>query len=203
MIYYGCPKCEAAMSSPDSLAGQKEVCPNCGNVMFVPAAQAKAPAPAVPKPPSPPASRARLLWKGRPSHWYYVARYVLVGLMLLAAMIIAAAQVAPEYVPPIIIGVALILLLAAIIERISTHCTVTTQRVVLRTGLLSRSVKDIPIRSIREIQLKQGIIERLVNIGSVGFATAATAGVEVVFRGIPAPLKVKELVRKYSASGAE
>jgi len=36
MIYYGCPKCETPMSSPDSMAGRKESCPGCGNVVIVP-----------------------------------------------------------------------------------------------------------------------------------------------------------------------
>lgn len=36
MIYYGCPKCETPMSSPDSMAGRSESCPECGNVTRVP-----------------------------------------------------------------------------------------------------------------------------------------------------------------------
>jgi len=37
MIYYGCPKCQSPMASPESMAGQAETCPECGNVMTVPA----------------------------------------------------------------------------------------------------------------------------------------------------------------------
>lgn len=37
MIYYGCPACGTAMASPDSMAGQTEACPECGNVATVPA----------------------------------------------------------------------------------------------------------------------------------------------------------------------
>lgn len=36
MLYYGCPACGTAMSSPDSMAGQTEKCPECGNVAVVP-----------------------------------------------------------------------------------------------------------------------------------------------------------------------
>lgn len=39
MIYYGCPKCEAPMSSPESLVGEPQTCPQCGNVTMVPGAQ--------------------------------------------------------------------------------------------------------------------------------------------------------------------
>ena len=39
MIYYGCPKCGAAMGSPESMAGENETCPACGNVAIVPQKQ--------------------------------------------------------------------------------------------------------------------------------------------------------------------
>ena len=36
MIDFKCPKCQEHMSVPDSLAGQTETCPSCGNVTIVP-----------------------------------------------------------------------------------------------------------------------------------------------------------------------
>ena len=36
MIYFGCPKCQAAMAAPDGHTGQSETCPECGNVAVVP-----------------------------------------------------------------------------------------------------------------------------------------------------------------------
>ena len=36
MISYTCPKCGSSMSSPDSLAGQHEACPECGNITTIP-----------------------------------------------------------------------------------------------------------------------------------------------------------------------
>lgn len=40
MIYFGCPKCGAALAAPESQAGQTETCPECGNVAAVPTATA-------------------------------------------------------------------------------------------------------------------------------------------------------------------
>lgn len=37
MIYYGCAGCQAPMSSPDSLAGDTDVCKACGAQVAVPA----------------------------------------------------------------------------------------------------------------------------------------------------------------------
>ena len=36
MIFYGCPKCQPPMASPDSMAGQPETCAYCDNVAIVP-----------------------------------------------------------------------------------------------------------------------------------------------------------------------
>ncbi len=52
MIYYGCPNCQTPMASPDSLAGQADKCPACGNMARVPTVAASAPAPAPPPPPA-------------------------------------------------------------------------------------------------------------------------------------------------------
>ena len=45
MIYYGCPACSAAMASPESLAGQFDKCPACGQTAVVPLAVASLAAP--------------------------------------------------------------------------------------------------------------------------------------------------------------
>lgn len=36
MIEYACPQCGESMNSPDSMVGQAETCPACGNVTLVP-----------------------------------------------------------------------------------------------------------------------------------------------------------------------
>lgn len=54
MIYYGCPKCQAPMGSPESMAGTTETCPTCGNVTVVPSVAAPPPATRQPSPPPPP-----------------------------------------------------------------------------------------------------------------------------------------------------
>lgn len=36
MIHFRCPKCNDQLSVPDSMAGQSETCPNCGNAAVVP-----------------------------------------------------------------------------------------------------------------------------------------------------------------------
>ncbi len=43
MIDYKCPKCKESMSSPNSLAGQEDVCPICGCTAVVPQGEAEVP----------------------------------------------------------------------------------------------------------------------------------------------------------------
>lgn len=37
MIHFSCPRCSDTLSVPDSVGGQHETCPGCGNVCLVPA----------------------------------------------------------------------------------------------------------------------------------------------------------------------
>ena len=45
MICYHCPKCNESLSYPDSMSGEKETCPACGNVSFIPFKTAESPRP--------------------------------------------------------------------------------------------------------------------------------------------------------------
>ena len=57
MISYKCVKCGEPLEAPDSLAGQPETCPKCGNVCVVPAPPMPVSPPPLPVSPPPPIQR--------------------------------------------------------------------------------------------------------------------------------------------------
>ena len=81
-------------------------------------------------------------------------------------------------------------------DRISHHCKVTSQRAITREGLISRKVLEIELTHIRDIRLTQTFLQRIFGNGSVELSSAGREGAEVVFRGIPKPEEVKELIRR-------
>lgn len=75
-----------------------------------------------------------------------------------------------------------------------TKLTITTSRVVLRKGILSKSLNEVRHEHIRNVQLYQTFVQRLFNVGRLGISTAGQSGVEITVDGIPDPAQAKSLL---------
>lgn len=78
---------------------------------------------------------------------------------------------------------------------------VTSHRVIVRKGLISRDTNEIEIRHTREYKVKQGILERILNYGEIEISSAAGTGAEVRFFGIISPHELKEAIRRVRNGG--
>ena len=96
----------------------------------------------------------------------------------------------------IFIIIALILILYAIFGKLSRTYTITHKVVRSRIGIVSRNENEIKIDNIHEVGIRQGIFQRIFNVGNIFFASAATSGVEVIFDGIKDPAGVKNQVNQ-------
>lgn len=79
--------------------------------------------------------------------------------------------------------------------RFFSRYRVTLDSVVEEHGLFSKASSEIRIQDIRNIVVKQSFLDRVLRMGTVHFSSAAGNAVEVKFRKVAAPNKVKELVR--------
>jgi uncharacterized membrane protein YdbT with pleckstrin-like domain len=78
-----------------------------------------------------------------------------------------------------------------------TTVTVTTRDVIIKKGLFSVEVNQVGIRDIRSVNVKQNVIDRIVNIGDINIGTSGTSGIEIQISGIAKPTQVKDLILKY------
>jgi len=72
-------------------------------------------------------------------------------------------------------------------ERASRRYVLTSRRVVSVAGLLRQKVVDAPIGNVRQVTMYKSIPERLLGLGTLGFATAGTDGQDVIWRLIDRP----------------
>jgi uncharacterized membrane protein YdbT with pleckstrin-like domain len=79
----------------------------------------------------------------------------------------------------------------------ATTLTITTDRTRLRRGLLSKSITEVWHQDVRNVQLHQSFIQRILNVGRLGISSAGDSGVEISVSGIPHPEKAKELIDKH------
>ena len=116
------------------------------------------------------------LWEGRPSMLTFLGLWILVAVTIW-------------------FGLGLIFLGMIFWQYHSWKYTVTSQRVMIETGILVKSSNQLRIRDIRSINVtKSGLEGLLFGLGSLELSTAATADAEVVFRGIVNADKVRDLI---------
>ena len=99
-------------------------------------------------------------------------------------------------------GLALFVLLCVGVARFSCDYIVTDERVERVWGIFGRSSKEVRIRDIRAIDVRETGLTGILGIGTVDFSSAGTAGVEVQFEKIRRAHGVKQLVRELQKESA-
>jgi len=91
---------------------------------------------------------------------------------------------------------AVYLVLRIFYEHFAWRFTIDDDSIESRRGIIGRTVQSIRIEDLRNINVRQSLVERMLGVGSVDFSTAGGSGIEVVFFGIEDPLKLKEGVQQ-------
>jgi hypothetical protein len=78
-----------------------------------------------------------------------------------------------------------------------TKVIVTNKRVTYRVGIVSRETSEVQHKDVRNLQIDQGIVERLFNVGDIAISSSGQDDLEIVAEGIPDPDRVAAVVRKY------
>ena len=127
------------------------------------------------------------IYRQHPS-WLYFSGLLVLSAIVFVLMLSAEAGGGSIVLP------ALILMMAGF-GRYRRLYTVTSHRIMMRTGLIANNTNEMEIRHIRGINLRQGVTERLLGIGTLEIISAADGGAEVVFSGIRNPVAVKDQIR--------
>jgi uncharacterized membrane protein YdbT with pleckstrin-like domain len=77
---------------------------------------------------------------------------------------------------------------------VNTQLSVTNERVTFRTGILSKSIREIFLLDIRSVQISQRFLQRLLGTGWLEIASAASAEAEITIDGIPQAYDVKRII---------
>lgn len=79
---------------------------------------------------------------------------------------------------------------------ISTHYTITTERVRIVKGLLSKDREDIELVRIQDIDQTQGLGERLVNVGDISIHSHDPSHPQIMLDNVANVQEVHEILRK-------
>jgi hypothetical protein len=79
---------------------------------------------------------------------------------------------------------------------IGEHYTVTNERVRVERGVLSRRTDDIELVRLQDIDLSQGLTERMMNVGDITLRGSGAAELVLVLRNVREPDRVQEIIRR-------
>ena len=215
MALVACPECGQQISTSAA------ACPHCGR----PSAAAVAPtaaaaisgfaAAAVPAP-------EQLLWQGSPSIALLygkllrlIIRFVLLvlvgyfaftrGLPALASSQSQWGTFVDEHASNFRLGIIGLLVIAlipsvlalvmAVARNRTTHYLVTNQRIIIESGLFSRSLEEIDMRSVDDIEFRQSFLERMFGIGEIAVVSTDKVAPRRALHGIRDPRNTRELIR--------
>jgi uncharacterized membrane protein YdbT with pleckstrin-like domain len=155
-----------------------------------------------------------VLWQGRPSWRSNLSHFIVWIPIALLPAIIAGTLTAKDHgtgLPyPTWIGITIILVILVVgidaIRRYATYYWITTQRLVVRHGILTRREQTARFDRIQNVSITQSLMDRLLSVGAVSFDTAGTdeRASDFTFRGISDPESVVRIVAENSLHpGAE
>lgn len=131
-------------------------------------------------------------------HWRVLLAPVF-WLILTAGAVFAAFQVndPPGWLIPTVTLLSLTFLLGLgvppLVRRHFTLYVVTTERIVVRTGVVSRSSKEIPIESISNVVFSQRVAERLLGYGDVLLESSGETSATVL-QDVPDPEELQSQI---------
>ena len=135
-----------------------------------------------------------IFFHGHPS-WRSLALFYAKGLVvaLLAGVIagvvtrIAGNHVQAGWVVTAVVVVFLVLVAVGQIRRIQTTYSITSRRLTIETGILSRDVHQTRLERIQNVNSSQSLFERVLRIGTIDFDTAGESQFDFSFRGVAEP----------------
>jgi uncharacterized membrane protein YdbT with pleckstrin-like domain len=140
-----------------------------------------------------------LVWRGTPSQWTNFGTYLFC--LLLAAGIGAAYMLVPPPPQPLIL-LGLILPVGWALGRwIATRCNryeVTSERVKVTTGLLSRHTSEIELYRVRDYSIVEPFWLRMVGCGNIVLVTADSTSPAFVLRAVPHVARLKDQIRTHT-----
>jgi uncharacterized membrane protein YdbT with pleckstrin-like domain len=138
-----------------------------------------------------------VIFEGHPS-WRSILSFYAKGVLVavvaggVAALVtrVGSDEVESGTVAIVVIVVMALVVLIGLIKRIATTYTITNQRLRIRRGVFSRKLQQTRLERVQNVNTRQSVLERILQVGTVDFDTAGTTDADFSFYGVSQPEKV-------------
>jgi uncharacterized membrane protein YdbT with pleckstrin-like domain len=143
-----------------------------------------------------------VVFEGHPS-WRALLSFYIYGTIACAVIGVVVALIASVAVG-VLTGVVLfaIMIVVGFVRRMATTYMITSQRLYIRRGILSKAEQQTRIDRVQNVNTNQTLLQRMLFVGTVDFDTAGTDDSEFRFIGIASPGRVVQFVDKAQREAA-
>jgi uncharacterized membrane protein YdbT with pleckstrin-like domain len=145
----------------------------------------------------------QIIFEGHPS-WRSILGFYIKGLLaavVVGAIVAAVTKIADDEVKWGLVVAAVVVVLAIVVvagwvRRLFTTYTITSHRLHIRRGIISRREQQTQISRVQNVNTNQGVLERVLQFGTVDFDTAAGGDYDFKFAGVADPHEVVDAVHR-------
>jgi uncharacterized membrane protein YdbT with pleckstrin-like domain len=145
----------------------------------------------------------RVIFQGHPS-WRAILGFYLKGILIAAILgvlvkLFGASSTTVFLVVLVLIGLTV---LAGFLKRVATTYTITDRRLNIKRGIVSREIQETRLERVQNVNYRQSVYQRLMQIGDVDFDTAAGDDYNFIFAGVADPGDVVHRVDQATGANA-
>jgi uncharacterized membrane protein YdbT with pleckstrin-like domain len=131
-----------------------------------------------------------------PSWWHFLREIVLaLGLGGGGLLILLASRV-DFRIGLGMLGAAVVMAVLATFHRRSISWSLTSDRLIERRGLLANHRREMELADVRSIEVDRSLTQRLLGLGNLLVASAASADFMIKLQDVPDPDRVAEILRQ-------
>jgi hypothetical protein len=213
VIVLECDNCERSFEVEPQHAGGKVPCPHCGDVNRVPTDAPRDSAPAGEQ-------AKRLASKGLPpddgpeqdicavhpamarAHPF---RFLAVGILLIGGGTLAISAATSDRVangwawPGMLAGLAGVVWWVGwyVSAHLWVKLEISNKRTIRKEGIIRRHTSEVLHDHVRNVEIRQSFLQRLLNVGYLGISSSGQDGIEIEVRDLPRPYELKSLIDDY------
>ncbi|MDQ3726255.1 MAG: PH domain-containing protein [Actinomycetota bacterium] len=144
----------------------------------------------------------QVIFEGHPS-WRAILGFYLKGVLIAAALGVVAKLIWDNGAAfLVILTVLAIVVLIGFVKRVATTYTITNRRLNIKRGIIAKEVQETRLERVQNVNYRQSVYQRLMQIGDVDFDTAATDDYNFVFAGVADPADVVHAVDQATGAAA-
>jgi membrane protein YdbS with pleckstrin-like domain len=146
--------------------------------------------------PRPAAQREYALVRILPSWWHFLGKIILAIGLACGGLVALFASRIDFRVGLGLIAAAILIIALAVLHRRYTSWSLTSDRLIERRGLLASHRREMELADVRSIEVDRSFPQRLLGIGNVMIASAASIDFMIKLQDVPDPERVAEMLRQ-------